>query len=267
MFAITLLTLKRMREPAFFIFLGIALVLAVVFSGLDPITQQQIAESIFAQVVEADRSKNPLLSASFVMFVISAFFGGFLGAAEIPRDISSDLILILLSKPIRKLSYMLGKYFGMLILCLSLYGASLAVIFIAHKFQTGEFYPLLLMLKQLYLILAFLPFCGMIIMISCFTGELAAMVISFIYLMFSLSFSFLPIAVAMLPKGVAGYAGAAGFIIYYLFPNFIFYFQDFKMFGLVFFMLLIYSFSLSIIFLLIAVGRLETRDYSKNSDL
>ena len=39
------------------------------------------------------------------------------------------------------------------------------------------------------------------------------------------------------------------------------------MFGLVFFMLLIYSFSLSIIFLLIAVGRLETMDYSKNSDL
>ena len=31
MFAITSLTLKRMREPAFFIFLGIAMVLAFVF--------------------------------------------------------------------------------------------------------------------------------------------------------------------------------------------------------------------------------------------
>ena len=267
MFAITLLTLKRMREPAFFIFLGIALVLAFIFSGLDPIAQQLSAESIFAQVVDADRSKNPLLSAAFVMFVISAFFGGFLGAAEIPRDISSDLILILLSKPIRKLSYMLGKYFGMLLICIVLYASSLAIIFVSHKLQTGEFYSFLLMLKQLYLILAFLPFCGMIIMISCFTGELAAMVISFLYLVFSLSFSFLPIAVAMLPKGVAGYAGAAGFILYYLFPNFIFYFQDFRMFGLVFFMLLIYSFSLSILFLLISVGRLETMDYSKNSDV
>ena len=112
MFAIALLTLKRMREPAFFIFLGIALVLAFIFSGLDPIAQQLSSESIFAQVVDANRSKSPLLSAAFVMFVISAFFGGFLGAAEIPRDISSDLILILLSKPIRKLSYMLGKYPG-----------------------------------------------------------------------------------------------------------------------------------------------------------
>lgn len=267
MFAITSLTLKRMREPAFFIFLGIAMILAFVFSGLDPIAQQLNAESIFAQVVEADRSKCPLLSAAFVMFAVSAFFGGFLGAAEIPRDISSDLILILLSKPIRKLNYMLGKYFGMLIICVSLYAASLLVIFAAHWIQTGEFYSLMLMFKQLYMVLAFLPFCGMIIMISCFTGELAAMVISFIYLLFSLSFSFLPIAVAMLPKGAAGYAGAAGFILYYFFPNFIFYFQDFKMFGLVFFMLLIYSFSLSIIFLLIAVGRLETMDYSKNSDL
>ena len=121
MFAIALLTLKRMREPAFFIFLGIGLVLAFIFSGLDPIAQQLSAESIFAQVVDANRSKSPLLSAAFVMFVISAFFGGFLGAAEIPRDISSDLILILLSKPIRKLSYMLGKYLGMLVICLVLY--------------------------------------------------------------------------------------------------------------------------------------------------
>ena len=48
MFAITLLTLKRMREPAFFIFLGIALVLAFIFSGLDPIAQQLSSESIFA---------------------------------------------------------------------------------------------------------------------------------------------------------------------------------------------------------------------------
>lgn len=267
MFAITLLTLKRMREPAFFIFLALALILACVFSGLDPMAQQLDTESIFAQVIDANRSKSPLLSASFVMFVIAAFFGGFLGAAEIPRDISSDLILILLSKPIRKLNYMLGKYLGMLIICFSLYVSSLLIIFISHKFQTGEFYSLMLMLKQLYLLLAFLPFCGMIIMISCFTGELAAMVISFIYLVFSLSFSFLPIAAAMLPKGIAGYAGAGGFVIYYLFPNFIFYFQDFKMFGFVFFMLLIYSFSLSIIFLLIAVGRLETMDYSRNFDL
>ncbi|MBQ9335668.1 MAG: hypothetical protein IJS14_00020 [Lentisphaeria bacterium] len=267
MFAITLLTLKRMRETAFFIFLGIALVMAVIFSGLDPIAQQLSADSIFAQVLEADRSRTTLLTAAFIMFIISAFFGGFLGAAEIPRDISSDLILILLSKPIRKFEYMLGKYFGMLAICLALYLSSLIVIFLTHWAQTGEIYTPLMMLRQCYLILAFLPFCSMIIMISCFTGELAAMVISFLYLIFALSFSFLPIAVAMLPRGIAGYAGAAGFILYYLFPNFIFYFQDFKLCGLVSLMLLIYSLSLSVIFLLVSVGRLETMDYSKNSDL
>ena len=267
MFAIMLLTLKRMRESAFFIFLGIALAMAFIFAGLDPISQQLSSDSIFAQVLDADRSKTTLLTASFIMFIISAFFGGFLGAAEIPRDISSDLILILLSKPIRKIEYMLGKYFGMLAICLSLYASSLIVIFLSHWVQTGELYTPLMMVRQLYLALAFLPFCGMIIMISCFTGELAAMVISFLYLVFALSFSFLPIAVAMLPKGIAGYAGAAGFILYYLFPNFIFYFQDFRLCGLVSLMLLIYSLSLSIIFLLVSVGRLETMDYSKNSDL
>lgn len=266
MFAIARLTLKRMREPAFFIFLGLTVVFSLVFSGLDLITQQLSAESIFAQVVDANRGNYPQLFSALLMFGISAFFGGFLGAAEIPRDISSDLILILLAKPIRKLCYMLGKYLGMLVICITLYVVSLVIIFFAHYFQTGKIFPPLLMLRQLYLIMAFLPFCGMIIMISCFTGELAAMVISFLYLLFALSFSFLPIAMAILPRGVADYAGAAGFIIYYFFPNFIFYFLDFKLAGLVPVMLLIYSAAAAAIFLLIALARLESMDYSKNSD-
>ncbi len=53
MFAIALLTLKRMREPAFFIFMGMSLLLAFFFAGLDPISQQLSSDSIFAQVVEA----------------------------------------------------------------------------------------------------------------------------------------------------------------------------------------------------------------------
>ena len=255
MFAITLLSIKRMKEPAFFIFLSITLVISYFMADLDPLTQQVSGDSIFAQVLDAGRSSQPLLSASFVMFIVCAVLGGFLGASEIPRDISSDLILIILSKPIKKIDYMLGKYFGMLIVCACLFVISEAVIYVTHYINTKELYSMMLMLKQLYLLLAFIPYCAMIIMISCF------------YLVFSLSFSFIPIAMAMLPKGIAGAAGGVIFVLYYFFPNFIFYFQDFKMFGLVFIMLLIYSFSLAAIFLAVAVGRLETRDFSKSSDL
>ena len=267
MFAITLLSIKRMKEPAFFIFLSITLVISYFMADLDPLTQQVSGASIFAQVLDAGRSSQPLLSASFVMFIVCAVLGGFLGASEIPRDISSDLILIILSKPIKKIDYMLGKYFGMLIVCACLFVISEAVIYVTHYINTKELYSMMLMLKQLYLLLAFIPYSATIIMISCFTGELAAMIVSFFYLVFSLSFSFIPIAMAMLPKGIAGAAGGVIFVLYYFFPNFIFYFQDFKMFGLVFIMLLIYSFSLAAIFLAVAVGRLETRDFSKSSDL
>ena len=82
---------------------------------------RQLARRDFAQVLDAGRSSQPLLSASFVMFIVCAVLGGFLGASEIPRDISSDLILIILSKPIKKIDYMLGKYFGMLIVCACLF--------------------------------------------------------------------------------------------------------------------------------------------------
>ena len=97
MFAITLLSIKRMKEPAFFIFLSITLVISYFMADLDPLTQQVSGDSIFAQVLDAGRSSQPLLSASFVMFIVCAVLGGFLGASEIPGDISSDLILIILS--------------------------------------------------------------------------------------------------------------------------------------------------------------------------
>ena len=186
MFAITLLSIKRMKEPAFFIFLSITLVISYFMADLDPLTQQVSGDSIFAQVLDAGRSSQPLLSASFVMFIVCAVLGGFLGASEIPRDISSDLILIILSKPIKKIDYMLGKYFGMLIVCACLFVISEAVIYVTHYINTKELYSMMLMLKQLYLLLAFIPYCAMIIMISCFTGELAAMIVSFFYLVIQL---------------------------------------------------------------------------------
>ena len=149
MFAITLLSIKRMKEPAFFIFLSITLVISYFMADLDPLTQQVSGDSIFAQVLDAGRSSQPLLSASFVMFIVCAVLGGFLGASEIPRDISSDLILIILSKPIKKIDYMLGKYFGMLIVCACLFVISEAVIYVTHYINTKELYSMMLMLKQL----------------------------------------------------------------------------------------------------------------------
>ena len=160
MFAITLLSIKRMKEPAFFIFLSITLVISYFMADLDPLTQQVSGDSIFAQVLDAGRSSQPLLSASFVMFIVCAVLGGFLGASEIPRDISSDLILIILSKPIKKIDYMLGKYFGMLIVCACLFVISEAVIYVTHYINTKELYSMMLMLKQLYLLLAFIPYCA-----------------------------------------------------------------------------------------------------------
>ena len=76
MFAITLLSIKRMKEPAFFIFLTIALVISYFMADLDPLTQQVSGDSIFAQVLDAGRSSQPLLSASFVMFIVCAVLGG-----------------------------------------------------------------------------------------------------------------------------------------------------------------------------------------------
>jgi ABC-type transport system involved in multi-copper enzyme maturation permease subunit len=67
------------------------------------------------------------------------------------------MIMIILSKPIKKHEYMLGKYFGVLALCVGLFIAIELVIYGAHLFKTGEYYGFTLMLRQLYLILALIP--------------------------------------------------------------------------------------------------------------
>jgi ABC-type transport system involved in multi-copper enzyme maturation permease subunit len=264
MLGVILLTLYKAREPAFLIIAAIGMLMGYCVSEVEPLANQAAADSIISQIVSSDTGGMSLLTSSFFALALSVILAIFTGATEIPRDIDSGMIMVVLSKPIRKYDYMLGKYFGVLILCAAFFVGVELVIYISHYYKTSELYGFFLMLRQLYLLLALAPLVALTIAISCFLGDLAAMIVTAIYILFSLALGFIPIMVAVLPKGLAAGVESYLFIVYYFFPNYIFYFQTFKLAGIVPFSLLAYSVSTAAIFLVVGAMRLQSRDLHPN---
>jgi len=174
------------------------------------------------------------------------------------------MIMIVLSKPVRKWEYMLGKYLGVLAMCLVFFFGVEIVIYLSHLFKTHEFYGPLLIIRQFYLLMAFLPLVAVTVAFSCFFGDLASMIVTAMYILFSLALGFIPIMVAILPKGVGASVESYIFILYYFFPNYIFYFQTFKLIGIVPISLAIYSVAIAVIFLSVGALKLQNRDLSAN---
>jgi hypothetical protein len=101
-------------------------------------------------------------------------------------------------------------------------------------------------------------------MFSCFLSDISAMIVTALYLMFSLFVSVIPILFAMLSNEIRSDMMLLQVLvnfIYYPFPNFLYYFQSFYMVGLVPLALLLYSLSLTVIFLGFSVMRLRKRDF------
>lgn len=265
MWGVAELTLRKMKEPAFFIMVGIALLMGYCVSEVEPLGTQASSDSIIAQIVVSSEEGSSLLTSSFFAFALSVILAIFTGATEIPRDIESGMIMLVLSKPVRKYEYMLGKYFGVLILCLVFFAGSEIVMYLSHALKTKEFYGPLMMLRQFYLAIAFIPLVAITVATSCFFNDLSAMIVTAVYILFSLALNFIPIMVAILPKGVGGGVESYLFILYYFFPNYVFYFQTFKLFGVVPISLLLYSLSIAAVFLCIGAIRLKNRDLSPNA--
>ncbi|MEA2012034.1 MAG: hypothetical protein U9O87_02970, partial [Verrucomicrobiota bacterium] len=184
----------------------------------------------------------------------------FVGATDIPRDIDSGIILIYLTKPLRKSYYILGKYFGMVMICSIFFFVGEISIQIGHFINTSELYSFESFFRQLCLVSSFFPLVAMTCSISCIFPDFSAMIISVIYLIFAISLSSIPLLLEMLPQslGIDSYV----MFIYYFFPNFIFYFQSFEATSFVSVALLFYSFSISCIFLTMATWHFRNRDIS-----
>ena len=84
------------------------------------------------------------------------------------------------------------------------------------------------------------------------------MIVAAVYLLFSVSISVIPLIVEMLPEGIG--LNSYLFILYYFFPNFVYYFQSFSLVGVLGIALAAYSVAVSILFLMIGYLQFNARD-------
>jgi len=255
-FAISEMTLKKVKEPAFMLLFVIAVVIGYCVSEMEMLSFQNDNATI-STILSLDQG-TPLMSGFTLMLLMTLLVAIFSGATDIPRDIESRMIMIILAKPVNRGEYLLGKYVGIVVFCLIFFLLAFFTSIISHFIKTGNIYGIALLIRQLFLILAIFPFVAMTMMISTFLSDIGAMILTAVYLMFSVSMSAMSIFVDMLPRslGVASYAH----IIAYFFPNYFYYFNSFRLIGLIPLALIAYSCSLTVIFLMIASVRLNNRD-------
>jgi ABC-type transport system involved in multi-copper enzyme maturation permease subunit len=258
--AIAELTFRKIKEPAFLIMVLLAFLLGATFSEIEPLSEQAgSSNSILSQFVTAQKG-HPLFTSTLFAFAMSSIVAIFAGATDIPRDIESGMIMLLISKPVKKSEYMLGKFMGIMALCALFFIGTEVTIIISHWLKTKQFYNFGEISRQFFMLIPLLPMVALTIMFSCFFQDLGAMIITVAYVVLAIALSAVPVLLAMLPATLTSGIQTYLYIFYYLFPNFVYYFQTFKLFGLVSFSLIIYSVAMTAIFLSIATYRLKNRD-------
>ena len=253
--AVSELTFRKIKEPAYSMLLMLAIAMGYFVSEMEAISFQN--DDLLSGLVSADQG--PAVLSGFVfMIILTLLIGVFSGATDLPRDIDSRMIMIILSKPISRMQYLFGKFIGIVGICFLFYMLSFASAVVTHIVCTGACYSFAIIIRQMMLALIILPFVAMTVTISTFLSDISAMIVTVVYLIFSLSLSTLAILIALLPKGMS--TGSAVFLLYYFFPNYFYFIHSFKLIGLVSFSLLVYTLSTTAIFLLIATHRMKTRD-------
>jgi hypothetical protein len=98
----------------------------------------------------------------------------------------------------------------------------------------------------------------MTMMISAFLSDISAMIIAIVYVLLSVAISAISIFIDMLPKSLE--VISVIHTISYFFPNYFYFFSSFKYCGVVIIALILYAFSMTVVFLAIAAYRLNNRD-------
>lgn len=255
-FAIFELTVKKVKEPAFSLLFVIAALIGYFVSGMGKLELGQGDEVLFGLISLEQGS--PLLLGFVVILLMTLIVATFGGSTDIPKDIDSRMIMLILGKPVKRIEYLIGKYLGIVAICLLFFFVAGVAAFIAQWIKTGELISFSILMRQFMLLIMVFPFVGFTIMISAFLSDISAMIVTIVYLLFSVCISAFSLLIDMLPKSLE--VVSVIHTLSYFFPNFFYFFSSFRYLGVFIFALLIYAISMTVIFLSIAAYRMNNRD-------
>lgn len=251
------MTVKKVKEPAFSLLFVVAAVIGACVSEMESLSLSSQDNSLLFGLVSLEQGQ-PLLAGFVIILFMTLIVAIFSGATDIPKDIQSRMIVMVLAKPVTRMEYLIGKYLGVVAICISFFIIAALSAGVAHYVKTQEMFPWTVFARQFLLLLAVFPVAAIATMISTFFGDISAMIVTGFYLFTSLIISAIAVFVDMLPRSLG--LGAPLNIAAYFFPNFFFYFNSFKCPGIVMAALVAYSFAVSVIFLIIAAVRMQRRD-------
>jgi len=256
LFGVFEITVKKMKEPAFALLLVIAVLIGASVSEMEQLSFRQDSGVLFG-LISLEQGE-PLLTGFVVIFLMTAIVAIFSGATDIPKDIESRMIMLVLTKPITRIEYLVGKYLGIVAVCICFFLTGAITATLVHWARANEIYHVQLLIRQFFMLLALFPLVAVTIMFSTFLADIGAMVVTAAYVFFSMLISAISVFVDMLPKSLE--VVSLVHVIACFFPNFFYFFNSCKVSGIILPALIAYSFSITAIFLLVASFQMNRRD-------
>jgi hypothetical protein len=254
MWAITKLTFCRAKDSALILLLIMGGIVAFFLRGTDIV-------KVFG---ENSNALDPVTATTGV-FMGTAILTGvailitlFNATSEIPRDINGRLISVLLSKPLSRFQYVMGKFLGTLGISFSFGFFWVTVMLIGRSFLPDPavsrmgFWEVI---AQYNCLLALVPTCAFATAVSCFFSDMVSMIIASAYIFISAGMAIGPILASL--SGTI--FGKLVLFIYLFFPNYLYFLQNQP--GLVGSLgCITYSISISLIFIIVGVARFNQGD-------
>ncbi len=264
MWAITELSLRRMRETAFYMLVLVGIIVCVLADIADPITGQISQGSLFSYALSGGVEVPPVTIGTCVAMLFCILIAVFYSASEIPQDIANGLIMVVLSKPCGRISYLTGKYLSTIIMTFVVFFLIEIALVISNRVlgMGSTQYTAVLIFRQFIPVLMLIPLITITIAFSTVAGSMGAMVLTTVYAIFSLAMGFVPLTITLFPKGMLPGLDILMNLVHYLFPNFLFYFQDNVNGALLISVLILYTFSVAFIFMFFTMIRLKRMDLS-----
>ncbi len=263
MLAVAELTLRKMREGPLFILLAIGVVVCVMADGATPVAEQVAAGSLMSFALGSQSLEvPPVTSGTACAMLLSLLLCVFWGTSEIPRDISSGLAMVQLSKPLGRVRYVLGKYLGLVTASLatfSLFECSLCVSHLLFGTGTSE-YTWAAMVRQWMPPLMLVPLVAIALFASLLAGGMGGMIMTILYLGFSAVVSFVPVTLSLFPEGTFPGLNTLAVVTRFLFPNLLYFVQENVSGPWMISILLVYTAALTTIFLVFTLWRIHTMD-------
>ena len=255
MLAICRLTLRRLKEPALIMLFFIGAVFSFMVSGSGVF---EFSEINGGQAPELSHA-NSIYLGTVLLCGLGLLVTMFNAAAEIPRDISSRMISILLSKPISRLEYIAGKFLGAMGIGLLYTGLWLTIMLICkalfHEPNLASPLTLASVCHQYLCLLLLPPVTAIAIGFSCCFSDVVAMILTAIYVIACFGAAIVPIIACLSPfllKRVI-------LLGYLFFPNLCFFLQSYAGFwaNLAIF---VYAAATSLLFLLLGKALFNAGD-------